>query len=170
MSYATPSGGNRIEVCTRFVWQYYFYLRDRDWGRMFLRICPYFPFNVRVCVNQHEHLARQLEREGIPFRQSANAFVQCADPERLQQLADGFNSGDLDRPVQRWLHQLMWDCPGSRTKVACGCTNQAVAQAAALDSKSGEAESVAGCQVRSFQPIDVFLVEGTHEERPLDLV
>ena len=28
---------------------------------MFLRICPYFPFNARVCVNQHEHLARQLE-------------------------------------------------------------------------------------------------------------
>jgi hypothetical protein len=25
VSYATPSGGNRIEVCTRFVWQYYFY-------------------------------------------------------------------------------------------------------------------------------------------------
>jgi len=107
VSYPTPSGGNRIEVCTRFVWQYYFYLRDKDWGRMFLRICPYFPFNARVCVNQHEHLARQLDREGIALRQSANAFVQCADPERLQRLAEGFNPADLDRPVQRWLHQLV---------------------------------------------------------------
>jgi hypothetical protein len=33
VSYATPSGGNRIEVVTRFVWQYYFYLRDQEWGR-----------------------------------------------------------------------------------------------------------------------------------------
>ena len=38
VSYATPSGGNRIEVVTRFVWQYYFYLRDQEWGRMFVRI------------------------------------------------------------------------------------------------------------------------------------
>jgi hypothetical protein len=107
VSYPTPSGGNRIEVCTRFVWQYYFYLRDQDWGRMFLRICPYFPFNARVCLNQHEHLARQLEDEGISFRKAANAFLQCSDPERLQQLADELTSGDLDRPVQRWLHELV---------------------------------------------------------------
>jgi hypothetical protein len=105
VSYPTPSGGNRIEVCTRFVWQYYFYLRDQDWGRMFLRICPYFPFNARVCVNQHDHLARQLEAEGIPYRKAANAFLTCSDTERLQQLADGFTSGDLDGPVQRWLHE-----------------------------------------------------------------
>jgi hypothetical protein len=32
VSYATPSGGNRIEVVTRFVWQYYFYLRDQRVG------------------------------------------------------------------------------------------------------------------------------------------
>jgi hypothetical protein len=74
---------------------------------MFLRICPYFPFNARVCVNQHEHLARQQEGEGISFRKAANAFVQCSDPERLQQLADELTSGDLDRLVQRWLHELV---------------------------------------------------------------
>jgi hypothetical protein len=107
VSYPTASGGNRIEVCTRFVWQYYFYLRDREWGRMFLRICPYFPFNARVCVNQHEHLARQLQGEGIFFRKAANAFVQCSDPERLQQLADGLTPADLEVPIQCWLRELV---------------------------------------------------------------
>jgi hypothetical protein len=107
VSYPTASGGNRIEVCTRFVWQYYFYLRDQDWGRMFVRICPYFPFNARVCVNQHEWLARQLQREGIFFRKAANAFVQCADPDRLQQLADGLTSADLEVPIQGWLRELV---------------------------------------------------------------
>jgi predicted ATPase len=107
VSYPTPSGGNRIEVCTRFVWQYYFYLRDQDWGRMFLRICPYFPFNARVCVNQHERLACQLRDEGIFFRKAANAFVQCADPERLQQLADGLTPADLEVPMQGWLRELV---------------------------------------------------------------
>jgi hypothetical protein len=48
VSYATASGGNRIEVVTRFVWQYYFYLRDQEWGRMFVRIPTYFPFNAGV--------------------------------------------------------------------------------------------------------------------------
>ena len=144
VSYPTPSGGNRIEVCTRFVWQYYFYLRDREWGRMFLRICPYFPFNARVCVNQHEHLARQLEREGIRFRQAANAVVQCADPERLQLLADGFSPGDLDGPVQRWLHDLVpfYTTDPSRASVDvyrlfCSqveyCTNLVFTERAALD-------------------------------------
>lgn len=144
VSYPTSGGGNRIEVCTRFVWQYYFYLRDHDWGRMFLRICPYFPFNARACVNQHEHLARQLEREGISFRQAANAFVQCANPERLQQLADGFTPGDLDRPVQRWLHALVpfYTVEPDRTSADVYrlfssqveyCTNLVFKQRAALD-------------------------------------
>jgi hypothetical protein len=107
VSYPSSSGGNRIAVSTRFVWQYYFYLRDHEWGRMFLRICPYFPFNARVCVNQHEHLARQLQDEDIFFRKAANAFVQCADPERLHQLADGLTPADLEIPIQPWLRELV---------------------------------------------------------------
>jgi hypothetical protein len=107
VSYPTASGGNRIEVVTRFVWQYYFYLRDADWGRMFLRICPYFPFNTRVYVNQHERLARQLEAERISFQQAGNAFVAGAAPTRLQQLADGLTTGDLETTVQHWLGELV---------------------------------------------------------------
>jgi hypothetical protein len=107
VSYPTASGGNRIEVCTRFVWQYYFYCRDQDWGRLFVRIGSYFPFNARVCLNQHEWLARRLQAEGIFFRKAANAFVQCADPERLQQLADGLTPADLEVPIQCWLRELV---------------------------------------------------------------
>ncbi len=107
VSYPTARGGNRIEVYTRFVWQYYFYVRDQDWGRLFLRICPYFPFNARVCLNQHEWLARQLQQDGIFFRKAANAFVQCSDPDRLQQLADSLTPSDLEVPLQGWLRELV---------------------------------------------------------------
>ena len=107
VSYPTANGGNRIEVLTRFVWQYYFYLRDEEWGRMFVRTSTYFPFNARVCLNQHEWLARQLAAEGIPVRKAANAFVQCADPERLQQLADSLTPAELEVPIQRWLRALV---------------------------------------------------------------
>jgi len=107
VSYPTTSSGNRIEVYTRFVWQYYFYLLDQDWGRMFLRICPYFPFNARICVNQHEWLARRLREEGVFYRKAANAFVQCSNPERLQQLADSLTPSDLEMPLQGWLRELV---------------------------------------------------------------
>jgi hypothetical protein len=107
VSYATPRGGKRIEVLTRFVWQYYFYLRDEEWGRMFVRISTYFPFNARVCVNQHEWLARRLTTEGVRFRKAANAFVQCSDPQRLQYLADSLTPSALEMPIQRWLRELV---------------------------------------------------------------
>ena len=93
VSYATATGGNRIEVYRRFVWQDYFYLRDRDFGRMFVRLCPYFPFNARIYLNGHAWLARQMERGGIAFDQAANAFLACSKPERLQL--------DLNRTIGR---------------------------------------------------------------------
>ena len=74
---------------------------------MFVRISTYFPFNARVCLNQHEWLARRLTTEGIRFRKAANAFVQCSDPERLQQLADGLTPADLEIPIQCWLRELV---------------------------------------------------------------
>jgi hypothetical protein len=102
-----PKRGNHIELCNRFVWQYYFYLQDADFGRMFLRICPYFPFNARLCINGHEWLACRLREEGIPFQQCGNAFRTCANPERLQELADQFAPQHILACGHRWLAQLV---------------------------------------------------------------
>jgi hypothetical protein len=44
--------------------------------------------------------ARQLQAEDIFFRKAANAFVQCSDPERMQQLADCLTPLDLEAPLQ----------------------------------------------------------------------
>ena len=102
-----PRQGNHIELCNRFVWQYYFYLQDRDFGRMFLRVCPYFPFSARVCLNGHEWLACRLREEDIAFEQCANAFRTCADPARLQELADRFSPAHIEACAHRWLAQLV---------------------------------------------------------------
>jgi hypothetical protein len=106
VSYPT-SGLPHVEMKYRFVWQYYFYLRDQDFGPMFIRVCPYFPFNARVCINGHEWLACQLRREGIGFRQEGNAFLDCDDPGHLQQLADEFSPAHVEACVHRWLAQLV---------------------------------------------------------------
>ena len=95
-----------LELKQRWVDQYNFYINDAAWGRMFVRVCPYFPFSARICLNQHHWLARRMDRAGIHFRQCANAFSNCADPEALQDLADALTSDDLTRCAQKWLPRL----------------------------------------------------------------
>ena len=102
-----PRQGDHVELLNRFVQQYYFYFQDRDFGRMFVRVCPYFPFSVRFCLNGHEWLACRLREEGITFEQCANAFRTCADPARLQELADRFSAADIEACGHRWLAQLV---------------------------------------------------------------
>jgi hypothetical protein len=102
-----PRHSYRIESAWRHVYLYYFYLQDADLGRMFIRLCPYFPFNIRVYVNGHEWLARQLTAAGIAFRQEENAFVACAAPERLQALADSFGAVHIQASVESWLQRFL---------------------------------------------------------------
>jgi hypothetical protein len=83
--------------------QFNFYLNDPHWGRMFVRMCPYFPFSARVCLNQHHGLAIRMREEGIDFQQSTNAFLKCGNPVRLQELADSLTPQDLLKCGQKWL-------------------------------------------------------------------
>lgn len=92
-----------LEYKQRWVNQFNFYLQDARWGRMFVRMCPYFPFSARVCLNQHHWLALRMTEEGIDFQQSTNAFLRCGNPARLQELADSLTARDLLQCGQKWL-------------------------------------------------------------------
>jgi hypothetical protein len=83
---ATDNRGH-LQFAQRWVVHYNVYLNDRRWGRRFVRVCSYFPFSARVCLNQHDWIANRLREEGITFPQCKNAFLQCRDPQRLQALA-----------------------------------------------------------------------------------
>jgi hypothetical protein len=104
--------GNKVEnrwhltFAQRWVVHYNFYINDRHWGRMFVRVCPYFPFSARVCLNQHHWLAARLRAEGIAFRQRANAFLSCRAPRRLQELADSLTAHDFLACGNKWLPRL----------------------------------------------------------------
>jgi hypothetical protein len=95
-----------LQIANRWVVQYNFYIDDRRWGRMFVRVCPYLPFSARVCLNQHHWLASRMREEGIDFKQCGNAFTRCAAPERLQQLADSLDPRELLTCGQKWLARL----------------------------------------------------------------
>jgi hypothetical protein len=92
-----------LAFAQRWVVHYNFYVNDAHWGRMFVRMCPYFPFSARVCLNQHHWVANKLRAEGITFRQCTNAFLSCGDPTRLQEVADSLTARDLERCGQKWL-------------------------------------------------------------------
>lgn len=102
-----PSQGNHLELAWRFVNLYYFYRHDPECGRLFLRLCPYFPFIGEVCLNGHEWLARQMDREGIAYDKSENAFLDCANPQRLQELADAFDAQDMLQALHRGLEDWL---------------------------------------------------------------
>jgi hypothetical protein len=88
--------------------QYYFYLQDAEWGPAFIKIGTYLPYPVRVCLNGHEWLKQQARKEAIPFESLDNGFRWCADPERLQQLADALGPADVQAFFERWLERLPW--------------------------------------------------------------
>jgi hypothetical protein len=92
-----------LEYKQRWVNQFNFYLNDARWGRMFVRICPYFPFSARVCLNQHHWLAIRMREEDIDFQQTSNAFLKCGNPTRLQELADSLTARDILQCGQKWL-------------------------------------------------------------------
>jgi hypothetical protein len=87
-----------LEYKQRWVNQFNFYLNDKHW-----RMCPYFPFSARVCLNQHHWLAIRMTEEGVDFQQSSNAFLKCGNPARLQELADSLTTQDLLQCGQKWL-------------------------------------------------------------------
>ena len=92
-----------LEYKQRWVNQYNFYVNDPHWGRIFVRMCPYFPFSARVCLNQHHWLAIRMREEKIDFQQSSNAFLRCGNPARLPELADSLTARDLLPCGPKWL-------------------------------------------------------------------
>ena len=95
-----------LQLAQRWIMQYNFYLNDRVWGHMFVRLCPYFPFSARVCLNQHHWLDNRLREEKIDFQQTTNAFLRCRDAQRLQQLADSLTAHDLLLCGGKWLNHF----------------------------------------------------------------
>ena len=60
---------------------YYFYCVDEDFGPFFLKLCSYFPYNAKLCINGHEYLKRQLAKRGVAFEALDNGIKSCANPK-----------------------------------------------------------------------------------------
>jgi hypothetical protein len=86
--------------------QFYFYCIDEDFGPFFLKFSTYFPYNAKLCINGHEYLKRQLAKQDIAFEALDNGILSCADPKRMQAIADGLSPAKIDALLRKWLKQL----------------------------------------------------------------
>lgn len=68
--------------------QFYHYWMDPDFGFMHGRIATWFPFQIQVCVNGREWLARQMDRVGLQYRREDNCFTWLEDVQEAQRLMD----------------------------------------------------------------------------------
>jgi hypothetical protein len=85
---------------------YYFYLDDADWGEAFIKVCSYAPWGLKIYLNGHEWLKRQLAKEGIGFEALDNGFLSCKNPQRLQELAEGLGPKPMEAFLTKWLDRL----------------------------------------------------------------
>lgn len=85
---------------------YYFYCVDEDFGPFFIKFCSYFPYSARLCLNGHEYCKRQLEKKGIEYQPLENGILSCADPKRLQQIADGLVAEKIQALWKKWEARL----------------------------------------------------------------
>ena len=91
---------------TVYVNHYYFYIDDADFGPLFIKVCSYAPWGIKLCLNGHEWAKRQVEKKGIAYEALDNGFLSCAEPEALQQICDSLGPNDIDRLFRKWLQRL----------------------------------------------------------------
>lgn len=91
---------------TAFVNHYYFYCVDRHFGPFFIKLCSYFPYNGKLCINGHEYAKRQLERRGIAYQALDNGILSCHEPMALQRICDELSADHIDRLARKWLRRL----------------------------------------------------------------
>ncbi len=101
-------GGSDAHPHFAFGWQsrvpnhYYFYVRDREWGRAFVKACCYAPYPLWLCLNGHEWAKRRAEQAGIGYQPLDNGFRSCSDGEALAAICARLSARDVWSFFRRW--------------------------------------------------------------------
>ena len=83
---------------------------DREWGHIIIRFCPHPPFNAQIILNGHEYIAKQSEKQNIPFVKEGNCFTDVSDVPALSRIADTMKdesfAGRLVQVCERWIYTV----------------------------------------------------------------
>jgi hypothetical protein len=85
---------------------YYVYLVDRDFGPLFIKFCSYFPYAVKLCLNGHAWLKRQLTQRGIAYEPLDNGIRSSEDAARVHRIAKTLDAATIDAVFRKWLRRL----------------------------------------------------------------
>jgi hypothetical protein len=80
----------RLELAPRFrkCLHLYHYFIDPQFGFMNARIQSWLPFDMPICLNGREWLARQMERAGLGYHRQDNCLSWLEQAEQAQRLID----------------------------------------------------------------------------------
>jgi hypothetical protein len=92
----SPEGQKRLRLINEYrkCQHLYHYQIHPVFGRMHVRLQTWLPFNVHICINGREWLARQMDAAGIAYHRSDNCFTWISDPAAAQALADQHSAFD----------------------------------------------------------------------------
>ena len=81
---------------------YYFYLRDETLGALLMRVGSFFPFQTTYYLNGHNFIEQELNRAGVAYRKSDNAFLSVSDRAALQAAADRLSAKVIRERLEYW--------------------------------------------------------------------
>ena len=101
--YPTKDANYRIlaRQRSRFT-HYYFYIRDETLGPMVMRVASFLPFQTTYYLNGHSFIEQELNRAGIGFRKTDNAFLAVDDVAALQAAADRLSPEIIRQRLDYW--------------------------------------------------------------------
>lgn len=92
-----------IVQSTGLVNHFYVYAVDADFGPFFLKVCSYFPYNAKLCINGNEWAKRQAAQAGIGFTALDNAFAAIDDVAAVQSICASLGPEQIDALLRKWL-------------------------------------------------------------------
>jgi len=85
---------------------YYFYLQDREFGFMHVKLQTRFPFQMQVYINGREFMKQVFDKHGITYSMYDNSFSEISDIKRAQELADSFDSKKFCRQLDHFAYRF----------------------------------------------------------------
>jgi hypothetical protein len=77
LSTAARLTGSFSSTVTRrsYVNHYYFYIDDENFGPLFIKVCSYAPWSIKLWLNGHQWAKRQLNQRGIQYEALDNGLL-----------------------------------------------------------------------------------------------
>ena len=99
-----PDGHPHFEYARQSIFpnNYYFYIRDPDWGRTFIKTVAYAPWPVWIYLNGNEWAKQQAAERNIAFRALDNGFASCENPDALAEICHSLSAADVRLFFERW--------------------------------------------------------------------